>query len=144
MIQIMPMKPYEVDMHPGDTVRVAQKVKEGAKTRIQTFEGIVLAKKHGKSQTGTFTVRKVSLGIGVERVFPIHSPVIDKIEIVRRASRVRRAKLYYLREKAAREMRKKMKQVRFEMPKEEKEEIKAEEKKEEPEKAETKEATAAK
>jgi len=113
------MKAYEIDMKPGDTVRVVQKVKEGAKTRLQTFEGIVLAKKHGKGATGTFTVRKVSMGVGVERIFPVHSPVIEKIDIVRRASRVRRAKLYYLRDKAARDMRKKMKQVRFEMPVEE-------------------------
>ncbi len=109
-------KPAEVDMRPGDTVRVVQKVKEGNKTRLQTFEGIVLACKHGKGPTGTFMVRKVSLGIGVERVFPIHSPMIEKIEIVRRATRVRRAKLYYLREKADRDMRKKMRQVRFETP----------------------------
>lgn len=113
------MKPSEVDIKPGDTIKVVQKVKEGDKTRLQTFEGLVIAMKHGKGITGTFTVRKVSLGVGVERVYPIHSPIIDKIEIVRRASRVRRAKLYYIREKAAREMRRKMKQVRFESPKEE-------------------------
>ena len=109
-------KPAEVDMRPGDTVRVVQKVKEGNKTRLQTFEGIVLAQKHGHGITGTVTVRKVSGGVGVERIFPLHSPVVEKIEIVRRATRVRRAKLYYLREKAARDMRKKMKQVRFETP----------------------------
>lgn len=120
------MKPAEVDIKPGDTIRVVQKVKEGDKTRLQTFEGLVIAMKHGKGITGTFTVRKVSAGVGVERIYPIHSPIIDKIEIVRRASRVRRAKLYYIREKAAREMRKKMKQVRFQAPAE-----KAEAKKEE-------------
>ena len=105
-------------MKPGDTVRVVQKVKEGDKTRLQTFEGLVIARKHGKEAGGTFTVRKVSAGIGVERIYPIHSPNIEKIEIVRRASRVRRAKLYYIREKAARETRHKMKQVRFESAKE--------------------------
>ena len=99
------MKPADVDMKPGDTVRVVQKVKEGDKTRLQTFEGLVIARKHGKEAGGTFTVRKVSAGIGVERIYPIHSPNIEKIEIVRRASRVRRAKLYYIREKAARETR---------------------------------------
>jgi len=112
------MKPDQVDMRPGDTIRVVQKVKEGDKTRLQTFEGLVIAKKHGKGVTGTFTVRKVSAGVGVERIWPLHSPIIDKIEIVRRASRVRRAKLYYIREKAARDTRRKMRQVRFEQPKE--------------------------
>lgn len=112
------MKPSEVDMRPGDTIRVVQKVKEGDKTRLQTFEGLVIAHKHGRETGGTFTVRKVSGGIGVERIFPIHSPVIEKIEVVRRASRVRRAKLYYIREKAARETRQKMRQTRFEQPKE--------------------------
>ena|SRR3989344_6982906 len=108
------MKPAEVDIKPGDTIRVVQKVKEGDKTRLQTFEGLVIAKKHGRGITGTFTVRKVSAGVGVERIWPLHSPIIDKIEIVRRATRVRRAKLYYIREKAARETRRKMRQARFE------------------------------
>ena len=120
------MKPAEVDMRPGDTVRVVQKVKEGDKTRLQTFEGLVIAKKHGKGITGTFTVRKVSAGIGVERIWPIHSPIIDKIEIVRRATRVRRAKLYYIRDKAASETRRKMRQARFETPKEVTPEVKEE------------------
>ena len=108
------MKPSEVDMKAGDTVRVTTRVKEGDKTRLQTFEGLVIAKKHGREAGGTFTVRKVSAGIGVERIFPVHSPLIEKLEVVRRASRVRRAKLYYIREKAAKETRKKMKQVHFE------------------------------
>lgn len=110
------MKPSEVDMRPGDTVRVIQKVKEGDKIRLQTFEGLVLATKHGKEAGGTFTVRKVSAGIGVERIFPIHSPAVEKIEIVRRATRVRRAKLYYIRDRAARDTRRKMRQVRFDSP----------------------------
>ena len=84
------------DLMPGDTVKVHQKVKEGDKERIQIFEGIIIAKKHGKGISGTMTVRKIIDGVGVERVFPIHSPAIEKIEIVKRG-KVRRAKLYYLR-----------------------------------------------
>lgn len=81
---------------PGDTVKVHQKVVEGGKERIQIFEGIVIAAKHGKGVSGTITVRKVVEGVGVERIFPIHSTSIAKIEVVKSAS-VRRAKLYYLR-----------------------------------------------
>ena len=79
----------------GDTVRVHVKIKEGDKERIQVFEGIVIAYKRGEIRS-TFTVRKTSFGQGVERIFPLHSPVIDKIELARKG-RVRRAKLYYLR-----------------------------------------------
>ena len=79
----------------GDTVRVHIKVKEGSRERIQVFEGTVIAKKHGGIEE-TFTVRRISYGIGVEKVFPVHSPSIDKIETVRHGY-VRRAKLYYLR-----------------------------------------------
>jgi large subunit ribosomal protein L19 len=91
------------DMRPGDTLRVHVKVREGEKERIQVFEGVLIAQHRGGVRA-TFTVRKVSFGQGVERIFPLHSPVIDRIEIVRSA-RVRRAKLYYLRKlrgKAAR------------------------------------------
>lgn len=101
----------KLDIRPGDTIRVWQRVKEGNKTRLQAFEGLVLACKHGKEPGATFTVRKVIDGIGVERIFPLYSPVIEKIDLVRR-SKVRRAKLYYIREKAARQVRKKMKQMR--------------------------------
>ena len=79
----------------GDTVRVHVKVKEGSRERIQIFEGIVIAKKHGGIEE-TITVRRLSYGIGVEKVFPVHSPSIDHIEVVR-SGKVRRAKLYYLR-----------------------------------------------
>ena len=79
----------------GDTVRVHVKVKEGARERIQVFEGIVIAKKHGGIEE-TITVRRISYGVGVEKVFPVYSPSIEKIEVVRSGS-VRRAKLYYLR-----------------------------------------------
>ncbi len=85
------------DIRPGDTVRVHQKIKEGDKERIQVFEGVVLAKKHGKEAGATITVRKMAEGVGVERIFPLHSPTIEKIEVVRKG-KARRAKLYYLRE----------------------------------------------
>lgn len=80
----------------GDTVRVYVRVKEGDKERIQVFQGVVIARKHGGIRE-TITVRKVSSGIGVERIFPLHSPVIEKIEVVQEG-KVRRAKLYYLRQ----------------------------------------------
>lgn len=101
------------DVQPGDTVKVYQKitdVRDGkTKERIQVFEGVVLARKHGKGISSTITVRKVIDGVGVERVFPLHSPFIEKIEIVR-SSKVRRAKLYYLREAKGRKARLKTKE----------------------------------
>jgi large subunit ribosomal protein L19 len=87
----------------GDTVRVHVRVVEGEKERIQVFEGVVIARKGGSSRE-TFTVRKLSYGIGVERIFPLHSPMLEKIDVVR-AGRVRRAKLYYLRSKRGRAAR---------------------------------------
>ena len=91
------------EFNPGDTLRVHVRIREGDKQRIQVFEGVCIAQKHGGIRR-TFTVRKISFGQGVERVFPLHSRVIDKIEVMRKG-RVRRAKLYYIRElrgKAAR------------------------------------------
>ncbi|MGQ9622718.1 MAG: 50S ribosomal protein L19 [Candidatus Caldatribacteriaceae bacterium] len=88
---------------PGDQVRVYFKVIEGEKERIQPFEGLVIAAR-GAGVNRTFTVRKVSFGVGVERIFPLHSPRIERIEILRHG-KVRRAKLYYLREKSAKESR---------------------------------------
>jgi large subunit ribosomal protein L19 len=88
---------------PGDTVKVHVKIKEGEKERIQAFQGVVISKRKGAGKA-TFTVRKVSYGVGVERIFPLHSPVIDRIEVVTKGH-VRRAKIYYLRKlrgKAAR------------------------------------------
>jgi large subunit ribosomal protein L19 len=83
------------DFKPGDTIRVHARIKEGEKERIQVFEGLVIRKRKGKTGA-TFTVRKVSYGIGVERIFPLHSPNIDKIDIVTRG-KVRRGRLYYMR-----------------------------------------------
>ncbi|HDJ30384.1 MAG TPA: 50S ribosomal protein L19 [bacterium] len=85
------------DIRPGDTIKVYQKIKEGKQEKTQVFEGIVLARKHGKGISATITVRKVISGIAVEKIFPLHSPIIEKIEILKRG-KTRRAKLYYLRE----------------------------------------------
>ena len=95
---------------PGDTVKVHQKIVDKGKTRFQIFEGLVLARKHGDEPGATFTVRKVSSGIGVEKIYPLYSPLIEKIEIVKRA-KVRRAKLYYIREKVAREIKRQMRRM---------------------------------
>ena len=100
------------DLMPGDTVRVWQKIEEKGKTRLQAFEGLVLARKHGNETGGTFTVRKVASGVGVEKIFPVHSPMIDRVELVKRA-RVRRAKLYFIREKVARESRRQLRRARL-------------------------------
>lgn len=101
-----------LDLRPGDTVRVHQKIEEKGKTRIQIFEGLVLARKHGTEAGGTFTVRRVTSGVGVEKIFPLYSPMIDKVEVVKR-SRVRRAKLYFIREKVAREARRQLRRTRL-------------------------------
>jgi len=110
------------DIRPGDTIKVYQKIparnatqsvaggKEGDKERIQIFEGIVIARKHGKEIGATITVRKIVSGVGVERIFPIHSPTIEKIEIINRG-KVRKAKLYYLRK--LRGKKAKLKKKRF-------------------------------
>ena len=97
-------------LRAGDTVRVHQKIQDKGKTRIQIFEGLVLARKHGDEPGATFTVRKVSGGIGIEKIYPLYSPLIDKLEIVKRA-KVRRAKLYHIREKVAREVKRQMRRM---------------------------------
>ena len=100
VIQNLERDLMRVDIPPfrvGDTVKVHVKIREGDKERIQVFEGVVI-RRHRGGVGATFTVRKVSYGIGVERIFPIHSPQIDKIEVVRKG-RVRRSRLYYLRER---------------------------------------------
>ena len=100
----------ELGITAGDTVRVHQKIEEKGKFRLQVFEGLVLARKHGNEAGATFTVRKVTSGVGAEKVYPLYSPMIDKIEIIRR-SKVRRAKLYYVREKVAREMKRALRRM---------------------------------
>lgn len=108
----------KLDFKAGDTVSVSSKildekgpVKGGAsKYRLQDFEGIVLARKHGREAGATFTVRRIASGVGVERIFPLYSPMISKIEITKR-SRARRSKLYYIRAKAIKDVRKKMRSV---------------------------------
>ncbi|MFO7778302.1 MAG: 50S ribosomal protein L19 [Nitriliruptoraceae bacterium] len=91
------------DFRPGDTVKVNVRVVEGTRSRIQVFEGVVIARKGGGLRE-TFTVRKISFGVGVERTFPVHSPVIESIEVARRG-KVRRAKLYYLRDRVGKAAR---------------------------------------
>ena len=137
------------EIKAGDTVRIHQKVKEKGKERLQAFEGLVLARKHGKGISATITVRRVISGIGVEKVFPIHSPTIEKIEVLKKG-KVRRAKLYYLRTVKGKKAKLKRKDFaeaivwEEEKPepapaKEEPKEEKKEEKKEEPKKEEVKE-----
>ncbi len=130
------------DIRSGDTVRIYQKTEEKGKEKSQIFEGLVIARKHGKGVSGTITVRRVISGIGVEKIFPVHSPVIEKIEIIKR-SRVKRAKLYFLRK--AKGKRGKLKKeelseaIVWEEPKEKSEEIKKETSEETEEKIQEKE-----
>ena len=95
MLEMEQMRGDIPDFKPGDTVKVHARIKEGEKERIQVFQGVVIRKRKGRTGA-TFTVRKVSYGIGVERIFPLHSPNIDKVEVVTRG-KVRRSRLYYLR-----------------------------------------------
>ncbi len=118
-----------LDIRSGDTLKVTQKIIERdkktgkPKTRLQVFEGICLALKHGKQAGSTFTVRKTASGVGVERIFPLYSPMIEKIEVTKR-SKVRQSKLYHIRDKAAKEIRRQMRNIQA-VP--EQEEVKAEE-----------------
>ncbi|OIO29095.1 50S ribosomal protein L19 [Candidatus Nomurabacteria bacterium CG1_02_31_12] len=101
----------KLNFSAGDTVRVWSKIlDEKGKTRLQAFEGIVLAKKHGTEIGATFTVRKIASGVGVERIFPLFSPSIDKIEVTKK-SRARKSKLYYVRTKAVKDVRRKLRSV---------------------------------
>lgn len=112
-VQVSPVNMEErksLGIRAGDTVRVHQKIQDKGKTRIQIFEGLVLARKHGNEPGATFTVRKVASGVGVEKIFPLYSPLIDKLEIVKRA-KVRQSKLYYIREKVNREIKRQMRRM---------------------------------
>lgn len=100
----------KLDFKAGDTVRVWSKILEKGKTRLQAFEGLVLSRKHGNEAGATFTVRKVSLGVGVERIFPLFSPNVGKIEVLRK-SKTNRSKLYYIRDKAVKEVKKRLKSI---------------------------------
>jgi len=126
-MQLTPVNAEErkkLDIRPGDTIRVWQRITEivisgkgrnekaTKKSRLQAFEGLVIARKHGTEIGATFTIRKISGGIGVELTLPLFSPKVEKIQLVSRPKRARRAKLYYLRERAARQVRKKMKQMK--------------------------------
>lgn len=119
-------KRRKLDFKAGDTVNVSSKIAEEktstkadkktektVKYRLQDFEGIVLARKHGTEAGATFTVRKVASGVGVERIFPLYSPMIEKIEVTKKA-RARRSKLYYIRNKAVKDVRRKMRSVTLE------------------------------
>ena len=119
------LKAKTPDFQAGDIVKVYQKVKEQdpsgksgqVKERIQVFEGVLLAKKHGKGIGGTITVRKISQGVGVERVFPLHSPLVEKIEVARK-TKVRQGKLYYLRSLKGKKARLRAKEFALEVPEE--------------------------
>ena len=119
-IKISPVNVEErkkLDIRAGDTIRVTQKISEKdkktgkLKVRLQAFEGLCLSVKHGKEAGATFTIRKVASGVGVERIFPLYSPMVEKIEVTKR-SKVRRAKLYHIRDKAAKEIRRQMRNIR--------------------------------
>lgn len=100
----------KLDFKAGDTVCVWNKIIEKGKVRLQAFEGLVLSRKHGTESGATFTIRKVASGVGVERIFPLYSPNIDRIEILRK-SKTRRSKLYYIRTKAVKEVKKRLKSI---------------------------------
>jgi large subunit ribosomal protein L19 len=100
----------DLDFKAGDTVCVWNKILEKGKIRLQAFEGLVLSRKHGAESGATFTIRKVASGVGVERIFPLYSPNIDRIEVIRK-SKTRRSKLYYIRTKAVKEVKKRLKSV---------------------------------
>ena len=102
----------KLDFRAGDTIKVWQKIMEKGKVRLQAFEGLVLARKHGTEAGATLTVRRIASGVGVEKIFPLYSPNIDKIEVLKR-SKVRRAKLYHIRDKAAKEVSRQMRNIRL-------------------------------
>jgi len=99
-----------LNMRAGDTVKVYQKIQDKGKTRLQIFEGLVLARKHGTEEGATFTVRRVANGFGVEKIYPLYSPMIDKIEVVKR-SKLGQSKLYHIRKTALKQISKRMKMM---------------------------------
>jgi len=112
-IKISPVdmaKRKKLDLRAGNTVKVWQKIQEKNKVRLQAYEGLIIAHKHGSEAGATFTVRKVASGVGMEKIFPIYSPNIDKIEILRRA-KVSKSKIYYIRDKAAKEIRRRLRKI---------------------------------
>jgi large subunit ribosomal protein L19 len=112
-IKISPVdieKRKKLDLRPGNTVKVWQRIQEKGKVRLQAYEGLIIAHKHGTEAGATFTVRRVASGVGMEKIFPLYSPNIDKVEILRRA-KVSKAKLYYIRDKAAKEIRRRMRKI---------------------------------
>jgi len=100
----------KLDFKAGDTVKVWNKILEKGKIRLQVFEGLVISRKHGTESGATFTLRKISSGVGVERIFPLYSPNVDKIEVVKK-SKTRKSKLYFIRTKAIKEVKKRLKSV---------------------------------
>ncbi|MCD6115160.1 50S ribosomal protein L19 [bacterium] len=129
LYQLGDLKKNLPEMRPGDTVRVYEKVPEEKRKKSQVFEGILISRKHGKGINATFTVRAILEGVGIEKTYPLHSPLIEKIEIIKKG-KTRRAKLYYLREKSERKIRKKLRSKMVEKTKNLKEETKSENKRE--------------
>ena len=107
LYQLGELKKDLPEMRPGDTVRIHEKVVDKAKKKSQVFEGILIAKKHGKGINATFTLRAILDGVGVEKVYPLHSPLIEKMEVVKKG-RARRAKLYYIRDESEKKIRRKL------------------------------------
>lgn len=128
----------KLGLRTGDTVRVMQKIEEKGKTRLQPFEGLVIGIKHGTEPGATFTVRRVTGGFGVEKIFPLYSPIIDSIEITKR-SKVKRSKLYYIRETALKQIKKRMKMMFVDIKEEREEKVAENESKDEVAENESKE-----
>ena len=124
LYQLGDLKKNLPEMRPGDTVRVYEKVPEEKRKKSRVFEGILISRKHGKGINATFTVRAILEGVGIEKTYPLHSPLIEKIEIIKKG-KTRRAKLYYLREKSERKIRKKLRSKMVEKTKNLKEETKS-------------------
>lgn len=122
------------EFRSGDTIRVWQRITEGKKDRLQAFEGLVVARKHGSGISATFTVRKTSQGIGIEKIYPLHSPTVEKIEVIKVSQNRKRSKMYWTRERTDRVVRLKLKpqlvKKAQESPKVAKNTVKSEEKKE--------------